>query len=434
MSRKLVAGVDSSTQSVKVVIRDADTGDLVRQGKAAHPDGTEVDPAHWLSALDKATEAAGGFSDVSAISVAGQQHGFVAIDKDAKVIRPALLWNDLRSAKAAADLNQEFGGPNETAKAIGSILVASFTVSKVRWLAENESENAKKLAAIALPHDWISWQLQGGVDFNKLFTDRSDASGTGYFSSVTNQYRKDLLAIALKDDREIHLPKIATFDQFAGHTKSGIPIAAGAGDNAAAGFADLTGRYLPLVCTLNAARVLDVASKLLGKTHDEIGYLALAAKPGAQGLTMLPYFEGERTPNRPNAKGLLAGITNSNLTAENISRAAIEAILCSLIDSFDTLKSSGAKIERVMVIGGAAKNPGVGPIASAILGREVMTFPPMELVADGAARQAAWALLGELPSWKIPDVITSFEKHSENVLEQHRKLKANSESVDTINF
>ena len=117
MDRKLVAGVDSSTQSVKVVIRDADTGDLVRQGKAAHPDGTEVDPAHWLSALDKATEAAGGFSDVSAISVAGQQHGFVAIDEDAKVIRPALLWNDLRSAKAAADLNQEFGGPNETAKA-----------------------------------------------------------------------------------------------------------------------------------------------------------------------------------------------------------------------------------------------------------------------------------------------------------------------------
>ena len=203
---------------------------------------------------------------------------------------------------------------------------------------------------------------------------------------------------------------------------------------AVAGFADLTGRYLPLVCTLNAARVLDVASKLLGKTHDEIGYLALAAKPGAQGLTMLPYFEGERTPNRPNAKGLLAGITNSNLTAENISRAAIEAILCSLIDSFDTLKSSGAKIERVMVIGGAAKNPGVGPIASAILGREVMTFPPMELVADGAARQAAWALLGELPIWKIPDVITSFEKHSENVLEQHRKLKANSEALDSITF
>lgn len=191
---------------------------------------------------------------------------------------------------------------------------------------------------------------------------------------------------------------------------------------------------MPLVCTLNAARVLDVVSKLLGKSHDEIGHLALKAKPGAQGLTMLPYFEGERTPNRPNAKGLLAGITNSNLTPENIARCAIEAILCSLIDSFETLKSSGAKIERVMIIGGAAKNPGVGPIASAILGREVMTFPPMELVADGAARQAAWALLGELVDWKIPNVITSFEKHSENVLDQHRILKSNSTSIDSINF
>jgi len=471
VSNKLVAGIDSSTQSVKVVIKDVLTGKLVREGKAAHPDGTEVDPAYWLSALDKAIEAAGGLNDVAAISVAGQQHGFVAIDEDANVIRPALLWNDLRSAKAAADLNQEFGGPAETAKAIGSILVASFTISKVRWLAENESENSKRLAAIALPHDWISWQLQGGKDFNKLFTDRSDASGTGYFSAVTNQYRRDLLAIALKDNREIYLPKIAKFDQFAGETKDGIPIAAGAGDNAAAGFglgaksgdliislgtsgtaffvsdtptadstgavagfADLTGRYLPLVCTLNAARVLDVVSKLLGKSHDEIGHLALKAKPGAQGLTMLPYFEGERTPNRPNAKGLLAGITNSNLTPENIARCAIEAILCSLIDSFETLKSSGAKIERVMIIGGAAKNPGVGPIASAILGREVMTFPPMELVADGAARQAAWALLGELVDWKIPNVITSFEKHSENVLDQHRILKSNSTSIDSINF
>ena len=335
-------------------------------------------------------------------------------------------------------------------------------------MAENEPENTKRLAAIALPHDWISWQLQGGVHFDKLFTDRSDASGTGYFSPTSNTYRKDLLAIALKDKKDIYLPKIAKFDGFAGETKQGIPIAAGAGDNAAAGFgigaksgdliislgtsgtafyvsdkpsndptgeiagfADLTGRYLPLVCTLNAARVLDTVAKLLGKSHDEIGALALKANPGADGLTMLAYFEGERTPNRPDAKGLLAGINNHNLTAENISRAAIEAILCGLIDSFASLQNSGAKIERVMIIGGAAKNPGVGPIASAILGREVMTIPPTELVADGAARQAAWALLGELPNWKIPNVITSSEKASEFVLDQHRKLKNKTESIDS---
>ena len=463
MSRKLVAGVDSSTQSVKVVIRDADSGELVREAKASHPNGTEVDPAEWMSALSKAFEAAGGLADVEAISIGAQQHGFIALDEKGAVIRDALLWNDLRSASAAAELNNEFGGAAQTAKAIGSLLVASFTVSKLRWMANNEIENAKRLAAIALPHDWISWQLQGGSDFNKLFTDRSDASGTGYFSAATNEYRKDLVAIALKDKRDIYLPKIAPFDGFAGLTSEGIPIAAGGGDNATAafgvgaksgdlvislgtsgtaffvsdtptfdpagqiaGFADLTGRFLPLVCTLNAARVLDAVSKLLGVSHDEIGRLALAAKPGAQGLTLLPYFEGERTPNRPDASGLLAGITNENLTKENISRAAIESILCALIDSFENLKSTGAAIERVLVIGGAAKNPGVGPIASAILGREVLTFPPREFVADGAARQAAWALSGQMPNWSIPDVIAYSEKSAPFILEQHRSLKDNS--------
>jgi len=471
MANKLVAGIDSSTQSVKVVIKDANTGQLIREGKAAHPDGTSVHPSHWISALDKAIESAGGLSDVSAISVAGQQHGFIALDQSGEVIREALLWNDLRSAQAAKDLNAEFGGKAKVAEAIGSVLVASFTVTKLRWLVDSEPENAKKLAGIALPHDWISWQLQGGKDFDKLFTDRSDASGTGYFAADTNMYRRDLLVIALREERDIYLPKVAKFDQFAGVTTSGIPIAAGAGDNAAAGFglgaksgdliislgtsgtaffvsdkpskdqsgevagfADLTGRYLPLVCTLNAARVLDTLSKLLGKSHDEIGKLALAAKPGCDGLTMLGYFEGERTPNRPDAKGLLAGITNSNLTAENIARAGIEAIICGLVDSISTLQSSGAQIERVMIIGGAAKNPGIGPIASAILGRPVMTFPPREFVADGAARQAAWALLGELPSWKIPDVIEFNEKSAPFVLDQHRKLKEKSPPIDAINW
>jgi len=471
MANKLVAGVDSSTQSVKVVIKDASTGKLLREGKAAHPDGTEVHPSHWITALGKAIDLAGGISDVSAISVAGQQHGFIALDQSGEVIRNALLWNDLRSAKAAQDLNQEFGGAKTTADAIGSILVASFTVTKLRWMVDNEPENDRKLAAIALPHDWISWQLQGGKDFNKLFTDRSDASGTGYFSPDTNTYRKDLLEIALRQSRDIYLPVIGKYDQFAGVTTGGIPVAAGAGDNAAAGFglgaksgdliislgtsgtaffvsdtpskdqtgevagfADLTGRYLPLVCTLNAARVLDSVARLLGKSHDEIGRLALRARAGADGLTMLGYFEGERTPNRPDAKGLLTGITNSNLTAENICRAAIEAIICGLVDSIATLQSSGAKIERVMIIGGAAKNPGVGPIASAILGRPVTTFPPREFVADGAARQAAWALLGQLPDWQIPDLIEFNEKPANFVLEQHRKLKEKSPVVDQIPF
>ncbi|MCX6445891.1 MAG: FGGY family carbohydrate kinase, partial [Actinobacteria bacterium] len=166
---KLVAGVDSSTQSVKVVVRDANTGALIRQGRASHTDGTEINPRIWKEALDSAINEAGGLDDVAAISIAGQQHGMVALNSNADVIRDALLWNDTRSAQAAKDLNHELGGDAETARKVGSVLVASFTASKLRWMADAEPENAKKVAAVALPHDWLSWQLQGGKDFEKLF-------------------------------------------------------------------------------------------------------------------------------------------------------------------------------------------------------------------------------------------------------------------------
>ena len=136
-------------------MRDAHTGELVRQGRAAHPEGTEVDPTHWKNALDSAIKDAGGLEDVQAISIAGQQHGMVALDSNGEVIRPALLWNDTRSAKAAEDLNREEGGNAEIARKVGSVLVASFTASKLRWLADNEPENAARVASVALPHDWL---------------------------------------------------------------------------------------------------------------------------------------------------------------------------------------------------------------------------------------------------------------------------------------
>jgi xylulokinase len=158
-NRQLIAGVDSSTQSVKVVIRDAHTGELVRQGRATHPDGTEIDPALWLTGLHAAFKDAGGLDDVGAISIAGQQHGMVALDSEGEVIRPALLWNDTRSAKEAEDLNREVGGDQVIARKVGSKLVASFTASKVRWMADHEPQNASRVASIALPHDWLSWQL-----------------------------------------------------------------------------------------------------------------------------------------------------------------------------------------------------------------------------------------------------------------------------------
>ena len=462
-NRQLVAGVDSSTQSVKIVIREANTGELVREGRAAHPDGTEIDPALWRSALDTAISNAGGLDGVDAISIAGQQHGMVALDSDGAVIRPALLWNDTRSAQAALELNREQGGNTEISRKVGSVLVASFTASKLRWMADHEPENAAKVAAVALPHDWLSWQLQGGKDLNKLFTDRSDASGTGYFDPTTSHYREDILRLALRHDLEIVLPTIIAPDKFGGTTSSGIPIAAGAGDNAGAalglqaqpgdvvislgtsgtafavsdtpthdssgavaGFADATGRFLPLVCTLNAARILDAAARILGKTHDEVGALALSSIAGAHGLTLLPYFEGERTPNRPDATGVFSGMNLKNSNPADIARAMIEGMMCGLTDAVDALIALGVSVNRIVIIGGAAKNSAIPVIASALMGREVVVPPAGEYVADGAAKQAAWALLAQMPQWNLGEVTHHTTKPTPDVMDRYRTLRDNT--------
>jgi xylulokinase len=258
------------------------------------------------------------------------------------------------------------------------------------------------------------------------------------------------------------LPRIVEPHAFAGKTASGIPIAAGTGDNAAAalgvgaqpgdvvvslgtsgtafavsatptndgsgevaGFADATGRFLPLVCTLNAARILDAAAKILGVDHAELGRLALSAEPGAQGLSLLPYFEGERTPNRPDASGVLAGMTNENSTRENIARAMIEGMLCGLADAVASLEKLGVEVKRILLVGGAAKNPAVAPIASALFGREVLLPPPGEYVADGAAKQAAWALLGgeSAPTWDLGSVESFSSSATPEVLTQYRTLR-----------
>jgi len=459
---QLVAGIDTSTQSVKVVIRDAQSGQVIREGRAAHPDGSEVDPALWWTATQAAIEMAGGLDDVSAIAVAGQQHGMVALDKAGKVIRPALLWNDTRSAAEAEELNSEMGGGSGIASAVGSALVASFTASKVRWLAKNEKENAARVAIVALPHDWISWKISGSTDIDNVFTDRGDASGTGYFDSVKNEYRKDIFAKAIGSDQEVKFPRIVEPRTFATKTKNGIPIAAGTGDNAAAaigvgaepgdvvvslgtsgtafavsttpthdasgevaGFADGTGYFLPLVCTLNAARILDAATRILGVTHDELGELALKAKAGANGLTLLPYFEGERTPNRPDATGVFSGMNLANSNREDLARAMIEGMLCGMADAVASLEKLGVEVKRILLVGGAAKNPAVGKIASALFGREVLVPPPGEYVAIGAAKLAAWALLGSErpPQWNLGEVTSIKEVPTPEVLLKYRKLR-----------
>lgn len=428
----LVAGVDSSTQSCKVVIRDAATGVLVRHGSAKHPDGTEVDPAHWERAFHEAVAAAGGIDDVAAISIGGQQHGAVCLDEDGKVIRPALLWNDTRSAAAASALVDELGA-QQWVDATGSVPVASFTVTKLRWIAEHEPSNAQRVAAVCLPHDWLMWRLRGSYSLDDLVTDRSDASGTGYFDSVANSYRRDLLKMAL--GRDAVLPRVLRPDESVAW--GARLMGPGAGDNAAAaigvdarenavvslgtsgtayvrsnvsardvsgsvaGFADATGAFLPLVCTLNAARVLDAACAMLGVDHETLSALALAAPAGAGGLVVVPYLSGERTPNLPSATGGVLGMTLENSTPAHVARAAVEGVLCGLADALDALIANGAAVSRVSLVGGAAASRAVQHIAPSIFGVPVVVPPPGEYVADGAARQAAWVLNGELPNWPL---------------------------------
>lgn len=433
----LVMGVDSSTQSCKVVVVDAETGRVVREGRASHPAGTSVDPEAWWVALQDAIAQAGGLDDVAAVSIAGQQHGMVVLDAEGAVIRDALLWNDTRSAPAARDLIDEVGAA-EFAERTGAVPVASFTGTKLRWLRDAEPDNAARVAAVALPHDWLTWRLRGfgpgNAVLGELVTDRSDASGTAYWGA--DGYDDDLFVRALGHDAV--RPRVLAPWESAGALPGGALVGPGAGDNAGAalglgagvgdvvvslgtsgtvfavadapardttgtvaGFADATGRFLPLVATLNAARVLDAVAGLLGVTHDELGALALEAEPGADGVVLVPWFEGERTPNLPNATASLTGLTLASTTRPTLARAAIEGMLSGLAVGLEAIQAQGVEVRRVLLIGGAAANDAVARIAAQVFDAEIVVPAAGEYVALGAARQAAGVLAGGPVDWTV---------------------------------
>ena len=443
----LVAGVDSSTQSVKVELRDVDTGVVVATGRSAHatttPPRSEQDPQMWWSALVDAFAATGEHrehrQDVIAISVAGQQHGMVVLDADRQVIRRAKLWNDTESAPQAAALVKSLGA--ETwAYACGSVPVAAFTVTKLAWLADAEPHNYARIAHVLLPHDWLTFCLTG-----RFTTDRGDASGTGYFDASQGRWRTDLLdAVGPAHDWASILPEVVAPRGVAGELtahaalalglRAGIPIAAGTGDNMAAalglgltpgdfaisygtsgtvyavsdspthdptgcvaGFADASGNYLPLVCTLNATKVTASVARLLGVELDVFNDLALSAPPGAGGLTLLPYFDGERTPNRPEATGLLSGL-RSDVSREQLARAAVEGVVCGLLDGADSLDAAGVPTHgRVVVLGGGARSVAYRHVTADLIGRPIEVPDADEHVASGACVQAASMLTAQAP-------------------------------------
>jgi xylulokinase len=457
----LALGIDSSTQSTKALLVDADDGTVVDQRSVPHPPGTEVDPAAWLDAVDAATE--GLLERADAVSVAGQQHGMVALDESGTPVRDALLWNDTRSAQAARDLIDEMGGPQACADAVGSVLVASFTSAKLRWLRDHEPERAAAVASVRLPHDHVSHHL--AAPGTEAFTDRGDASGTGYFATGSGEWRPDLLALALGHDAR--LPRLVVPGSAAGQTASGALLAGGTGDNMGAalgmalepgdvlvsvgtsgvasavsatavadgtgvvtGFADASGGFLPMVTTMNAAGILDLQARWLGVDHDGLAALALESTPGAGGVTLLPYYGGERSPNRPDAVGTWTGLTPATTRAD-LARAAYESLLCSLADAVDRLvAATREQPRRLLMVGGATRSAALRALAPAVLGAPVTLPPPSEYVALGAARQAAWALAGtaEPPQWPAPETTVLEADPTPHVREAYAALR---ERTDT---
>ena len=420
----LVAGVDSSTQSTKVEIRDLASGEVVATGRGPHPVVTppcsEQDPLAWIRAFDEAWDEAGA-PTVAAISVAGQQHGMVALGPDDEPVHPAKLWNDTESDPDTRWLIDQLGSESAWAEAIGSVPVAAFTITKLSWLHRTHPEQWRRIARVLLPHDFITHRFTGGYT-----TDRGDASGTGYWSPSTGEYRYDLLDIVDAERAwDTMVPEVLGPMEAAGDW-DGAVVAPGTGDNmaaalgvglrpgdammsigtsgtisavtstptgdptgAVAGFADATGRFLPLVCTSNAAKVLDAIRNLLGVDHTEFDHLALAADPG--GPVLLPYFDGERTPYRPSATGSIAGL-RSDVTREQFARTADDGVACGLLDGLDALRHHADVDGRLLLVGGGARSLAVRAVVAGLAGMPVMVSQTTEAVAAGAAVQAAAVL------------------------------------------
>jgi xylulokinase len=425
----LVVGVDSSTSACKVQVRDAETGTIVSSGRAPHPSTTpprsEQAPRDWEVAFHAACAEAGVSTThhPNALSVAAQQHGLVVLGRHGEVLRPAKLWNDTESAPDTEQLLTDLpGGATAWAAACGSVPLPAFTVTKLRWLSRCEPEILRRTATVLLPHDWLTFRLTG-----RHVTDRGDASGTGYWSPGESRYRVDMLEdlIDAAVDWGAALPEVLPPLAPAGEWPlTGAMVGPGTGDNMAAalglglrpgdlalslgtsgtaftvsehpsadptgtvaGFADATGHYLPLVCTMNATKVSDAVRRLLGVDHARFDELVLEAAAGASGLVLVPHLDGERTPNRPDATGTLTGI-RSDVTPAQLARATVEGVVCNLLEGADALgwEASGG---RVFLIGGAARSAAYRRVVADLTGRVILVPSDEELVAAGAAVQAA---------------------------------------------
>lgn len=441
----VVAGVDSSTQSCTVELRDAESGVLLGSGRAKHPltspPVSEQSTSDWWHAFEtslaQACTAAGvGTDAIAAISVGAQCHGLVALDEDFQEIRPVKLWNDTTSAPDVERLLSE----RPQAEWVREILIPlnpALTISKLAWLARNEPANLLRLRHVMVPHDWLTFCLTG-----EFVTDRSDASGTGYYSAQLGRFRPDLLTTHISDgvDWEAALPRVLGPEEPAGVVKpsvarrlglrSDVIVGPGGGDQhlAAVGMGlrpgevafslgtsgvvftpadlpthrnwdvdyvcDATGAYLPLICTLNCTKVTDRFAYLLGVDLETLDSMALS-QPAEGGPTLLAYLDGERTPMRPGSTGVLAGL-RSNTTREQLAHAAYDGVVQGLVRGMNSIQAlaGGRVTNRVLAVGGGARSTAYRQLIADRIGEPVVTVDAPEATARGACVQAAALLHG----------------------------------------
>lgn len=460
MTHKVVLGVDSSTQSTKVLAVDVDSGEIVGEGRSPHS-GQDIQDPHdwWLALVSAVQEAVPAGTEVAAISVGGQQHGMVALDAANEVIVPAPLWNNVDAAPDADRLN----GLANFAREVGTYLVASITISKLAHLARTDSTALSRLDAVCLPHDWLNLKLTG-----RMATDRGEASGSGWWSPITGEHRRDLLSLAIGDQKAAHvrLPDVCAPNETIGFLsdeaahalglRAGIPVGPGTGDNMAAalgvgaqpgelvislgtsgtafavsahpvtdeqgeieGFADATGRFLPLTCMLNCTRVVDTMAGMVGLDREVALAQAGAAAPGADGVWLMPYLAGERLPNLPHATGSLFGLTMENARPDVLLRAALDGVAAGLAYGVEALAEQGVTGSEVVLVGGGSRHPAWRQAIADATGLPVHVRGGREHAALGAAMQAV-AVARETP---IDEVIATFRPETIAITEPRREYR-----------
>lgn len=444
MKECIIAGIDLGTQSLKAVLYDCDQKHIAAQASCAldlisEDDGTREQKTQWYDeALKNAFEKLPCElrKRVQAVGVSGQQHGFVPLDKDGQALYNVKLWNDTSTAEECRLLTEKAGGADAVLQEAGNLMLPGFTAPKILWFKRHYPEQWKKLRYLMLPHDYINYVLTGNY-----VAEAGDASGSALFNPAKRAWSTELCSLIDENLYGLLAPLIAS-DKKAGTVSKkaaellgipeGIPVSSGGGDNmmgaigtgtvsdgfltmsmgtsgtlyaysdksiadplrGLSGFCSSTGGWLPLLCTMNCTVATEQIRSLLGLSISEFDSLASKAQPGCQGVRILPFFNGERTPNLPNGRASISGLTMTNASRENICRAAMESAVFALKGGLDTFKKLGFEPKEIRLIGGGSKSPLWRQIAADIMNVPITVPVSEEAAALGAAVQALWCLEG----------------------------------------